>query len=178
MSEIVVREKQSLRELVSFAAELMNELVESGGVLTPELEAKLNVIELSLPEKVDAYAFVMQKLEFEAEYWKKQAETYNKIKTACQNARDRIKDNLKLAMKENGINELKGIDHKFKLTNGTFSLVIDESEIDDIYKKRVEEIVVDKKRIEEDLKAGVPVKGARLDPVYTLRPYVNKAVIK
>jgi len=167
-------DNQSLIRLVQSSNSLVQALLETGGELTPEIEAALAHIDTKLPEKVDSYQSIMDRLEIESEYWALKADQFKKMATACKNARERLKDNIKYAMNELGQTELVGNDFKFKLSNSKPKLVVDDVSLDRAYFMQVTETVVDKKRIEEDLRLGIPVKGAKLEEVKSLRSSLNK----
>lgn len=166
--------KETLRTLVQQSNDLMMQLAESGGELTPELESQLANVELALPEKVDSYAHLIDRLDVEIETWKQKADFYSAIAKSCKNVKERLKENIKFAMQEMTVSEIKGNDVRFKLSSSKPSLQIDESLIDPLYTSQVTTTVIDKKRIEEDLKAGVPVAGARLIENVSLRTYANR----
>lgn len=169
-------EKESLRTLLVLSNQLVNELIENDGALTPELEEQLSKIELSIPAKIDAYSHLMDRLDTEADYWKEKADFYNAIVRACKNTKERIKENLKSAMIDADQKEVAGNNMKFQLRNSNPSLVLDESKIDQSYKMQVVEWVIDKKRIMEDLKNGIKVSGASLETSFSLRSLANKKV--
>lgn len=164
----------SLRSLVTLSNDLLNQLLESNGQLTPELEEQLSKLEIALPAKVDSYAYLIDRFEAEAEFWKARAENNALVMKACLAAQKRLKDNLKFAMQEQKAGEIKGNEVRFKLQNSKPSLVIDETIIDPAYTYQHVETRIDKKKIEEDLKIGVPVKGATLEPSFSLRVYANR----
>ena len=168
--------KQSLRTLVEISNTVLNQLIESGGELTPEMEAQLAQVEINLPVKVDGYAAIMERLEMEEAYWKEKAAKFIAVARGCTNVRDRLKESLKFAMSELGTTEILGNDVKFKLSNSKPKMIIDPDTIDKAYTMQVTTTEIDKKRIEEDLKMGVPVQGARLEETKSIRQYVNKAV--
>ncbi len=167
-------QKETLRGLVALSNDLLNQLVELSGELSPELEAQLATLEISLPAKVDSYAYLMDRLEAEAGFWKARAESNALVMKACLAAQKRLKENLKFAMQEQKSDEIKGNDIRFKLQNSKPSLIIDEATIDPAYTFQHVETRIDKKKIEEDLKIGVPVKGAALEPSFSLRVYANR----
>ncbi len=166
--------KETLRTLVQQSNDLMSQLAEAGGELTPELESQLAHVELSLPEKIDSYSHLMDKLDLEIEMWKQKADFYYSIAKSCKNVKERLKENIKFAMQEMTVSEIKGNDVRFKLSNSKPTLLIDEELIDPLYTSQVTTTVIDKKRIEEDLKNGVPVAGARLVENVSLRTYANR----
>lgn len=165
---------ESLRELVSVASEIENHLIESAGLLTPELENALAVIEIKLPQKIDGYNAVLERMEMAEAYWKMKASEFQAVAKGCASAREFVKNRLKEVMKENNLTELVGNDVKFKLSNSKPKMIIDDETLDKAYFMQVTEVVPDKKRIEEDLKMSVPIAGAKLEETKSLRAYPNK----
>ena len=169
-----VNENQSLPQLVQSSHMLVQALLESGGELTAEIEQSLTEIDTKMPQKIDGYQAVLERLEIEGEYWSQKASDFAKMASGCKKARERLKDTLKHAMKELGTDELIGNDCRFKLSNSKPKLVINEVELDKAYYMQVTSTVVDRKKIEEEMAMGVPIAGVRLEEVKSLRPYLNK----
>jgi hypothetical protein len=177
--ERMMSENKSLLELVSRAASLEEMLIQSGGEITPELEAELAITEISLPEKIDGYSLVIDRMDSIAEFYKRKADMILKLSRAASNVSDRCKFNLKSAMQTLGTEEILGFDVKFKLVNSNPSCVIDdESIIDGAYIITETITKVDKKRLTEDLKLGIPCAGARLERGVSLRQYANNPAKK
>ena len=109
----------------------------------------------------------------EETYWKEKAEKYKAIAKGCDNARERLKDNLKFAAGILGTDELKGIDVKFKVSTLKPKMII-ESALDTKYFVQVITSVPDKEKLRKDLDAGVEVFGAHLEDVRSIRQLVNK----
>lgn len=166
--------ENSLYSLVNEAQALFEVLSENNGELTPELEAKLTNLEVNLPIKIDAYNVILERAEIEENYWKKKAESMLAVAKGCKNIRERLKEQLKLSAIHLGKSELVGNDVKFKISNSKPKLIVNESEIESIYKFDVVTTEIDKKRITEDLAIGVPVRGAFLEETKSIRSYVNK----
>lgn len=167
-------ESKSLLSLVAQASDIETMLIQSGGEITPEIESLIEANEIELPEKIDNYALVMDRMQAISEFYKRKADVFLRLAKAADNVTNKCKDNLKLSMQAAGVNELAGFDVKFTLSNSNPSCVIEnESAIEGAYK--VTEVItrVDKKKILEDLKLGVPVKGARLEQTKSLRQYAN-----
>jgi hypothetical protein len=93
---------------------------------------------------------------------------------ALKNAQERLKDRMKHLIQESGKNGVEGDYWSFKLSSGKPSLIVDQENLDSAYFMQVVETVPDKKRIEEDLKNHVPVKGAYLKETVVLRKGVKK----
>lgn len=165
---------KSLRVLVNEVSEIENALLDNGGEITPEIEAMLSVKDIQLPQKVDNYALVIQRMDSLESFYKDRAKVFLAMAKAASSITDRCKFNLKSAMEELAVDELLGNDIKFKLVNSNPACVIeDESKIDGAYKIIETVIKTDNRRIIEDLKLGVPVAGARLERGRSLRQYPN-----
>lgn len=166
---------QSLRTLVQLSAQIEESLILSSGEITPEIETALAVKDIQLPEKIDNYSLVMDRMKSLSEFYSQKADVFLRLSKAANGIVDRCKDNLKFAMIEMNTNELLGNDYRFKLQNAQPSTVIeDENKIPDSY-KIIETITkIDKKRVAEDLKIGVPVEGARLEQSQFIRTYATK----
>lgn len=164
----------SLPALVKESQALFQALAESGGELTPEMESALSNIEVNLPAKIDGYKVMIDRAELEEAYWKKKADEFYAVATGMKNVQARLKESLKFAAIQLNQTELVGNDVKFKLSNSKPKLIIDSDKIDKAYTMQVTTTEIDKKRIEEDLKLGVPVTGAHLEETKSIRAYVNK----
>lgn len=170
-------DQKSLRELVSISTSIETALIENGGELTPEIEAALAVKDMQLPEKVDGYSLVMDRMASVADFYAQKAELFLRLSKAAESVIEKCKDNLKFAMTELKVDELQGHDFKFKLQNSAPAVIIeDESKISESYK--VIKTTIDKKKIGEDLKLGVPVEGARLERGQYVRQYANNKAAK
>lgn len=168
-------DKKSLVALAKESAEIERIIIESDGELTPELEAALSVNNINLPDKVEGYHNILQRVEMMAEHYKRQAEFFLKLKKSCENFENTLRENLKAAMQILGTDEINGNSVTYKLVNSNPKLLIEnESQLPFEYKKDVVETVIDNKKIKEHLVAGLPVDGARLEQTVALKKYGRK----
>ncbi len=174
-SLVAVTEGQST--LISLAHEAMalaQMIAESGGELTPEIEAMLEVNSRSLADKLDGYVSVDERFQSEQDHWKRKADACRAISKRFEDARERLRARIKFTMEEMGVGELKGIDHRYKLSPLKPKLVIDSEESLPIdFKMIVQTSVPDKDKIQAALMVGAQVMGARLEPVSRLQAYAN-----
>lgn len=166
--------KQFLTSLILQHADLINQLIENDGALSPELESQLAHIELSLPEKVDATANLLERLKMEKDWFKAKADEYAALARGCDRVTEKIKEVVKHCMAEVGQSEVFGNDVRFKLSPSQGSLVIDEKEIDLNYCDQIIQDVPNKAKIKAAIDSGIPVKGAHIVAGYQLRTYPNK----
>lgn len=148
-------------------------LVETGGEMTPEIEAALINIDSRTPDKIDAYAIIMERMDMESKYWKDKAKYMSAVGKACENVKEKLRSNIKYAMQELGKRELAGRDVRFVLSPSKPTLVIKEEFLDAKYFKTEVVKTPDKKAIEEALLLGEDVEGAMVVESYSLRQYAN-----
>ncbi len=174
-AKLPVKKDETLFELVSLSHEIQKALVDSMGEMTPELETELILVANKLPEKVDAYKFVVDDLKAQAEVWNERAATFTRISKAFITYIDRMKYSLKMACINLGVEEIVGKDYKWKLVNNAPSLIVDNPDL--LPSEYIE--VVETKRVRSDLlkealKSGKAVPGARLESGSHVRSFVNK----
>lgn len=100
--------KMTLYDLTAQMAEIEDALYESGGELTPELEAEMTETRESLMAKVDGYNALYQKLGAMAASAKSEIERLTKIKNTAAKAQDSLKRRLLWNMDVFGIEKLEG----------------------------------------------------------------------
>lgn len=164
----------TLPGIVAEYSVLKQQLVETMGELTPELECQLAVVETSLRSKVDSYHYVDESLEADAEFFKRKAAAFSALAKRFTTARERLKDNLKFAMRSLELKEIKGHDYRYCLERSAPKLVIDDAKL------LPAEVVVqtiteepNKALITSLIKTGAVVPGARLEEVQRLVPREN-----
>jgi hypothetical protein len=167
---------KTLTDIVVHASQIEVMLIESGGEITPEIDAMISARDIQLPEKIDAYSTVLDRLDIIEQHYREKANQFLLIAKSIMMASERCKDNLKSAMMTLDTNELLGNDYRFKLQNSKPAVQFNNEElIPDDYKRKVETIVIDKKRIYEDLTIGIPVAGCNLSHGKSLRKFINKS---
>lgn len=116
----------TLYELTAEMAAIEDELYESGGELTPELEQEMTETRESLMSKVDGYNALVQKLGAMAESAKKETERLTKLRRVAEKAKERVKARLLWNMNVFGLDRLEGRLCKMGIRN-TPSLEVDEA---------------------------------------------------
>ena len=90
------------------------------------------------------------------------------------NAQERLKIALKNNMAASGNNQISGNKYIFKLVPLEPKIVIDEKFLEDRFYREETLKKVDRSSIKEAIKQGEAVAGVTIEPVYALRPLVNK----
>lgn len=153
----------SLVDLTKESQALILKIIEAGGEITPEVEQELSNVELNLAEKIDRYAYLIERLNDEAEHWKKKKQKMDRLKCACENAAKNLKNTIKLSMQMQKVTEVKGIDEKFILVKQRDIVEIDDlTKLPKKYTKTVITVEPDKNAIRVALNENKKVPGARL----------------
>lgn len=171
----MIEEKK--KDLISIVMEMnavTQQIIESGGELSPQLEEFFASVSKDLAQKTDSYAFVMDRLDAEEKFWAEKAEQFGRVAKSVGNARERMKQAIKTAMHVMETDEVKGNDFRFKLSRSTPKLVIDQNLLPAHYFMIVNSRVVDKEMIARELEAGHEIAGAKMEEVKSLRKYVNR----
>jgi len=97
--------------LVSFSNSLESLLCvihDSGGEISDEQAQKLDELLSSIASKIDAYKFVVDRLESEADWHKGVAKTHQAAAKACEATISRLKDRLLYVSEQQGLKEING----------------------------------------------------------------------
>jgi len=137
---------------------------EAGGDLSPELEKRMVALEIDVPEKIDAWGFVMERMAKEADFFRIKAAEFTKMAKKFEDHCDYMSLRLKALMAENEIAELLGNETKFRLTPIEKRVeIFDETVLPIKYFDEKVVFTANKARIREDLSAGKEIDGARLE---------------
>ena len=128
--------KKTLYQLASEWLRIEDELWESGGDLTPELEAEMTETRESLEAKVDGYNSLYRKFGSVASSASAEIERLTKIKRVAEKAQQRVKDRLKWNMDALNINSLEGSLCKISRRKST-SLKVDDDVMLERYQGKI-----------------------------------------
>ena len=129
-------------------------------------------LEGAIEDKADGYAIVMKELEASEQKIKAEVDRLNARRMTISNNIRAMKLRLQTSMIETGKTKFKTDLFSFGIQKNPPAVVIDEQYIDNIPKKYLvqQDPVIDKKKIKEDLKAGVDLEGiAHLAQTESLR---------
>lgn len=160
---------KSLLQITQEINEIEKQIILSDGEITPDIEAELNSVQELLLNKVDAYSARMEFITARAQVYQERANAYEKIARSMKNYSQRLKENIKQAMVERGVNELVGNACTFRLTTTKVRTTIDESSLPQEYKMVT--YVPDKEKIADAVKKEIEVPGVTLTQGFMLRSY-------
>lgn len=164
-------EKKSLALLAEEKSNLERILEESGGELTPEIEAELSQLDLQTAAKLDGYYAFMERCKTIGGLWESRAQEMQKIAKAHYTVAERLKDGIQYAMSTMGVQEIVGNFKRAKLQPTKGRLVIDEKLLPEEYKLQVIATVPDKERIREKLEMFEEIPGAKIEGGQSVRFY-------
>lgn len=149
---------KSLFAISSELTEIFNQLEESGGELTPELEQALQISKAELKSKSLNYVHYIKKLENDLELVKVYEEQLEAFKKRKERILERLKDSLKTAVEQFG--EIEADIFKITTRKSESVEVINENEIPPQFYISMIVKTLDKKRVKEAIKNGEEVPGA------------------
>ncbi len=166
---------KSLPTLLNEASELENQLVALAGELTPELEQALMQLEIAIPNKVQNYINLLDRLELETDHLYDKGQKFLMASKALGNLRQKLLDNVKNTMVNNQLRELNGNDETFSLNNGKKSVRIND--LSKIPKSFITTTITEKPekdKIREHMERGEIIPGCELEDSFTLKRRIKK----
>lgn len=163
----------SLIALVQLSASVEAKLLEAGGEFTPEVEEMLAVVADQLPAKVDSYKAVMDRLELASEFYSDKAKQYQTAAKSCSKAIERLKENIKYAMRTLDAKAIEGEEFKFTLTEMASKVVV-TGDVPKEYTREVIKVEPDNDAIRSALVMGEALPFAKLQEVFALRSGIRK----
>lgn len=153
-------EKISLYELTEEHHLICDAIEEAGGEITPEIEAMLAINEGNFLTKAECYAEIIAKYTILAENAKTRKAQCERVQRVAENAVKRMKERIAQAMEEYNLPKVEVGMHKLSFRTSQAVEITDEAKIPNDYIKVATS--VDKKKLRDDLLAGVVVEGAEL----------------
>ncbi len=165
----------TLTELLELSREVENRLIEAGGEFTPELEEMTTTLDLSIPDKIDSYAVVIDRMEANAGWFKAQALKYATIQKGLERASENIRARLKETMIRENMKELPGNIECFRLSRARPTLVFtDKNAIPAQFLIEERVIKTNNDAIRAVLDEGRAIDGCAYEPSFSLRRVIRK----
>lgn len=173
--------KNTLMEIVENRRALDEILIECGGDVTDEKVEEITgkwmaEITKDLAIKSDGYNFRMKDIEAMNTQFKEYETLYRNARKSLERVSESLKDRMKFAMKEMGVDEISGQQFKYKLTDSQPSVEItNEGMLPAIFCK--EKVVIDIDRVavkKHVLETGEEIPGVIISRGKTLRVSIIK----
>ena len=137
------------------------EQVELEPEMQEALEDALNNLDEDIEIKLENYAKIIKNFESDIAGLKAEEERLAKKRKAMENSIKHMKERMTIAMQQTGKLDIKGELFKFKVQANPPAVVMDVNYIEDVPEKYLiaQDPKIDKKKLAEDLKAGVDLDG-------------------
>lgn len=147
---------------------ISNEIIESGGEITPEIETALAINKDQLQNKGINYGYVIKSLESDVTNIDEEIKRLNALKSSRVKTTELLKNTIKQAMQMYGIEEIKTATLKINFRKSE-SVEVDADVVLDMYCNFKTVKTPDKAKIKEVIKSGDAVFGAVLNVNYNLQ---------
>ena len=152
----------NLFQITNEMQSIMNELIENGGELTPQLQSMLTITESQLKEKAVNYAMVIRSMDYETNVIDEEIKRLQGLKKSRQNAMERLKSVLTNAMEQCDMDAIETPTNKISFRKSQSLQILDETLVPKQYKTQVITTKIDKNAIKQDMKNGITVDGVEL----------------
>lgn len=170
----IINTQKTLTDITVEAFELSRLLIECGGELTPEIEARLEVNSQALLAKVDNYVAIEDQFEMQAAYFDRKAKVNQAIAKAYKGQIERLRSRIKETMKLIEKDVVMGNEYYYRLSKSAPKLVIDdESKIPTDFQMVVQTVKLDNEKIKSMLLEGFEIPGAHIEQNGTLKVFEN-----
>lgn len=142
--------------------ELAENLIESGGELTPDLIDALEINQNELEIKGRNYGFVIKDIENQNDLIDAEIKRLQALKISRTKAIDFLRSKLSAAMQLFGIEKIETPLLKISFRNSESIEVENPELLEDIYKVEKKTYIPDKSLIKQSIKSGINVTGAIL----------------
>jgi transcription antitermination factor NusG len=146
---------------------LMNQLMENGGDVTPEILEALQINQDQLTTKATNYVTVIRNLEAEADICASEIKRLQELKKVRENAANRMREAISNAMKLYEVDKIETATTKISFRKSEAVEITDETLIPHEFQKI--KVEPDKTKIKAAIKEGRDVKGAEIVTNFNLQ---------
>ena len=139
--------------------DLISVLVENGGELTPEIEQALQINQKDLYRKSESYAYAIKELSGEIDIIKSEIERLQALISKRDKSISRMKETVLKAMELYEIDKIETPMIKISVRESEAVEVINENQIEPIFKVEKVTTTISKSAIKEAIKSGINVNG-------------------
>lgn len=160
----------NLYTINKYYQDIIDELEENGGELTPELDVSLQINESELEEQVESYIKAIRNLEAEAEAFKKEAQMMKQKSDRAAKTAERLKENILTTLRVRGIDKRQFGNFTAAVRRNERVIVQEDmlEQLPDDFKRVKTTIEADKTALKTALKAGATIEGVSIVDSYSL----------
>jgi hypothetical protein len=141
---------------------LVNELIENGGELTPELELTLQINKDNFHSKSENYAYITKQFDAEMDIIDNEIKRLQQAKKSREKTIQRLKDTIELAMLTFDIDKIETPLIKISFRKSESVEVSDVNDLPNEFKVIKLTETADKLKIKDALKSGVFISGCSI----------------
>jgi len=119
----------SLYSIESELRQLLNQIGENDGEITPEQETQLAITQAQLEGKGVSYALVIRECDATVTAIDSEIERLTKLKSKSQNLSKKLKENISNAMKEFGVEKIESAIIKLSFRSSKETVIEDETKL-------------------------------------------------
>ena len=142
--------------------QIVNELIENGGELTPELELAMQITKDNFHSKSENYAFITRQFDAEMDIIDNEIKRLQQAKKTREKAIDRLKANIEMAMNTFEVDKIETPLIKISFRKSESVEVEDVNNLPALYKVVKVSETADKLKIKDAIKAGETIEGCYL----------------
>ena len=142
--------------------QIVNELIENGAELTPELELALQITKDNFHSKSESYAFITRQFDAELDIIDNEIKRLQQAKKTREKAIERLKANIELAMNTFEVDKIETPLIKISFRKSESVEVEDVNQLPNEFKVIKLTETADKFKIKDAIKAGVEIIGCYL----------------
>lgn len=159
---------ESMLSLVNNYKVIALKIAENGGEIPSDLEPLFDNLALSIQEKAQNYAIVIQEIEDLAISYKRLADEFSSRAKALEARKENLRSTLKTAMLATGNEVIETDYYKISLRTSNPKLIVDEDSLPAKYFQVKQTFATDTQKVKDDLAKGVHVPGATLETSHAL----------
>lgn len=141
---------------------LVNELIENGGEITPELELALQITKDNFHSKSENYGYITKQFDAEMDIIDAEIKRLQQAKKSREKTIQRLKDTIELAMLTFDVNKIETPLIKISFRNSESVEVSDVNDLPNEFKTIKLTETADKLKIKDALKSGVFISGCSI----------------
>jgi hypothetical protein len=141
---------------------LVNELIENGGELTPEIELALQINKDNFHSKSENYAYITKQFDGEMDIIDNEIKRLQQAKKSREKTIQRLKDTIELAMLTFDVNKIETPLIKISFRNSESVEVSDVNDLPNEFKTIKLTETADKFKIKDALKSGMFISGCSI----------------
>jgi hypothetical protein len=141
---------------------LVNELIENGGEITPELELALQINKDNFHSKSENYAYITKHFDGEMDIIDNEIKRLQQAKRSREKTIERLKATIEMAMKTFEIDKIETPLIKISFRNSESVEVTDVNELPNEFKTIKVTETADKYKIKDALKSGMFISGCSI----------------